>query len=149
VRGQQYILYLRYSRLASNHCVRDGYTLNIEYIPLDGHICTAYQKGAPLSNTELAIEFNPLNTKRNLFHLKTQFILAQSLHLGYNVTLSCVRVTIVAAEKRLVLHCVCVCVCVRARVALVIHHVNRVFSVPHCIVTCGLSACTVFCHVIS
>ena len=38
------------------------------------------------------------------------------------------------------------CVCV---FAVVIRHVNRIFSVPRYIVMCGLSVCTIFVHIIS
>jgi hypothetical protein len=50
----------------------------------------------------------------------------------YNVKLRHVRVTIVAEEKQYVLYIL----------SLSYHHSNRIFSVPHYIVTCCLSGCT-------
>jgi len=37
-----------------------------------------------------------------------------------------------------------VCMCI---IALVIWHANRMFSVQRCIVTCGLSDCTILYHI--
>ena len=60
----------------------------------------------------------------------------------YNVTLRRVRIIIVAVEQQEVLHILSVCVCSLSYPAYKAR-------APYYIVTCDLSGCTIFFHIIS
>jgi hypothetical protein len=70
---------------------------------------------------------------------------AQDRQCTHTVTLSLLRINIVAVEKLYTLHIVSACYIF----SLVIRHANHIFSAPYYIVICGPSGCTVFFHIIS